>query len=223
MPFREATLSSALLHPDPQQPRKFFDIAQEEELTASIREHDLLQPIVVRLDAARQQYLIVCGERRWRAAQRAELKLVPVRILEGTVSPTVLLELALTENLVRTDLRPIELARSLQQLQGLLGCTQDELAHRVQKSPATISRLLGLLELPEDVQTAIEQGRLSPRMAAELGRCVSSANGSCRTLTARPTSHNSSAGQNSRFVNGAVSVAAGLRNAPAAAVHRWNG
>lgn len=175
MKLTEALLSPSGIEPDPNQPRQRFDVAKNKELTASIREHGLLEPIIVRKDMERRAYRIVAGERRYRCCLQASLEKIPVRIIEGELSEVDLIKIQLTENLDRDDLKPVETARALARLQSALDCTRDQLAQQVKKSPATISRLLNLLQLPENLQAHVDQGELSLAIAVELVRCPSPA------------------------------------------------
>jgi ParB family transcriptional regulator, chromosome partitioning protein len=144
------------LEPNPKQPRGHFDEAALEELTASIREKGVLQPLLVRPRGKR--FEIVAGERRWRAAQRAGLEEVPVVIRELTDRET--LEIALIENLQREDLGALEEARAYNQLLEL-GTTQDEVAKAVGKARSTITNALRLLQLTKDAQLALEDGSIT--------------------------------------------------------------
>ncbi len=144
------------LEPNPKQPRSNFDEAALEELTASIREKGVLQPLLVRPRGKR--FEIVAGERRWRAAMRAGLEEVPVVVRELTDRET--LEIALIENLQREDLGALEEARAYNQLLEL-GTTQDEVAKAVGKARSTITNALRLLQLTKDAQLALEDGSIS--------------------------------------------------------------
>ena len=151
------TLPGAALQPQPGQPRRRFDDRQLDELAGSIRARGLIQPIVVRPHG--HSYQIVAGERRWRAAQRAQLHEVPVVVRDFDDSET--LEIALVENIQRQDLNAIEEAQAYQRLAGEYGHTQEALAGIVHKSRSHIANLLRLLELPEPVQARVVDGSLS--------------------------------------------------------------
>ena len=151
------TLPVASLQPHPGQPRRRFDDAQLDELAGSIRARGLIQPIVVRPHG--HNYQIVAGERRWRAAQRAQLHEVPVVVRDFDDSET--LEIALVENIQRQDLNAIEEAQAYQRLAGEYGHTQEALAGIVHKSRSHVANLLRLLELPEPVQARVIDGSLS--------------------------------------------------------------
>jgi ParB family chromosome partitioning protein len=146
-----------LIDPGSQQPRSRFDEASLERLAVSIREHGVVQPILVRRQGSR--YEIIAGERRWRASQRAGLSTIPVILKE--VPDKDLLEIALTENVQREDLNPIEEAQAYQKLIERVGLTQEALAARFGRDRSYITNYLRLLRLPEDVQHLVEEGRLS--------------------------------------------------------------
>lgn len=141
---------------NPNQPRKRFEEAKLEELAASIREHGVVEPILVRKDGAR--YRILAGERRWRAAQRAGLREVPAVVREATEREAF--ELALVENLQRTDLNAIEEAEAYDVLLHEHGLTQERIAERVGKERSTVANALRLLKLPEDVRELVREGQL---------------------------------------------------------------
>ncbi len=146
------------VHPNREQPRTRFDDAALSELAASIAEVGVLEPILVR-KRAKGGYEIVAGERRWRAAQRAGLKEVPVFVRE--MSTEQAFEAALVENLQREDLNPIETARAFARLVEEHGHTQETVAARVGKDRSTVTNALRLLKLPEPVLAMLEDGRLS--------------------------------------------------------------
>jgi ParB family transcriptional regulator, chromosome partitioning protein len=141
---------------NPEQPRKRFEEAKLEELAASIREHGIVEPILVRKDGTK--YRILAGERRWRAAQRAGLKEVPAILREATDREAF--ELALVENIQRADLNSIEEAEAYDVLLSDHGLTQEEIAKRVGKERSTVANALRLLKLPEEVREAVRGGQL---------------------------------------------------------------
>jgi len=147
------------LHPNPQQPRHHFDDAALAELASSIRRHGVLQPLLVSEDGP-NRYLLITGERRWRAARIAGLRTVPAVIRER-VEDAQQLELALVENLQRRDLTPLEEARAFDHLRTSLGLSQQEIADRVGMDRSTVANSLRLLKLPVDVQELVEHGDLS--------------------------------------------------------------
>jgi ParB family transcriptional regulator, chromosome partitioning protein len=146
------------LHPNRAQPRRRFDDDALDELASSIREHGVLEPILVRRREA-GGYEIIAGERRWRAAQRAGIHELPIYVRELT--DAVAFEAALVENLQREDLNPIETALAFQRLIDEHGHTQEQIAERVGKNRATVANSLRLLKLPEDVLGLLESGQLS--------------------------------------------------------------
>ena len=154
-----------LLKASPNNPRKHFAEADLEELANSIRDKGLLQPIVVR-PVSGGEYEIVAGERRWRAAQRAGVHDVPVLIRE--LSDGEALEIALIENIQRTDLNPLEEARAYGLLLEQFSYTQQQLAESVGKSRSHIANTLRLLNLPEPVRKQIEEGNLTAGHARAL-------------------------------------------------------
>ncbi|MGQ0740722.1 MAG: ParB/RepB/Spo0J family partition protein [Alphaproteobacteria bacterium] len=159
------TVPVAFLKPNPFQPRKNFRDEELRELADSIREKGILQPILVR-PVERDSFEIVAGERRWRAAQMAQLHDVPVVVREVTDSEA--LELALVENLQRTDLNAMEEAAAYQELMDRFGHTQEQLSDLLGKSRSHVANTLRLLRLPESVQALIREGRLSAGHARTL-------------------------------------------------------
>ncbi len=155
------------LRPSPLQPRRRFDEAELEALAASIRERGILQPLLVRPCAnGVAGYEIVAGERRWRAAQRAGLHEVPAIVRR--LSDQEALELALVENIQRTDLSALEEAQGFRRLIDEFGHTQDELAAAVGKSRSHVANTLRLLALPDAVQALVADGSLSAGHARAL-------------------------------------------------------
>jgi ParB family transcriptional regulator, chromosome partitioning protein len=154
------------LRRNPEQPRHRFDDEALEELAASIRRHGVLQPLLVSEDGP-DRYLVITGERRLRAAQRAGLETVPAVIREQLDSAAQL-ELALVENLQRRDLTPLEEARAFEHLRTSLGLTQAEIAERVAMDRSTVANALRLLKLPEEVQALVDSGELSAGHARTL-------------------------------------------------------
>ena len=154
-----------LMRASPNNPRKHFFDADLDDLANSIREKGLLQPILVR-SIPGGHYEIVAGERRWRAAQRAGVHDVPVLIRD--LSDGEALEIALIENIQRTDLNPLEEARAYGQLLEQFNYTQQQLAESIGKSRSHIANTLRLLNLPEAVRSQIEQGNLTAGHARTL-------------------------------------------------------
>ena len=154
-----ATLPLREIEPNPEQPRKKFDEEALSGLAASIQENGLLQPIAVRPKRIGTGYLIIAGERRWRAARLAGLTEVPVLIKDVTDEQAA--ALALIENLQREDLDPIEVAEGCRQLIEKYGLTQETAAKRLGKSRSAVTNSLRLLGLPEDVRARVSDGTLS--------------------------------------------------------------
>ncbi len=146
-----------LIDPNPYQPRQYWDEDRIEELAVSIREHGLIQPIVLRPTGDR--YQIVAGERRWRASKRAGLQRVAAFIKE--YSDKEMLELALVENIQRQDLNPVETARAYQMLITEFSYTQEELGRRVGRSRSSVANTLRLLSLSEQLQEMLAKGTLN--------------------------------------------------------------
>lgn len=155
---------------NPNNPRKHFSDAELDDLTASIKEHGIVQPILVRpvkgQDLGGAQYEIIAGERRWRAAQRASIHEVPIIIRE--VEDKQALELAIIENVQRADLDAVEEALGYQQLIDGYDYSQNELAQVIGKSRSHVANTLRLLKLPESVRTLIAEGSLSAGHARTL-------------------------------------------------------
>ena len=145
------------IHPNPTQPRMHFNQDELEELSASIEKDGLLQPILVR--EAEDGYEIIAGERRWQACKLVGLKKVPVRIKEA--DDLKVLELALIENLQRSDLNPIEEAYSYKRMMERSGRTQSEVASAVSKGRSTIANALRLLDLPEEAQQLLFEEKIT--------------------------------------------------------------
>ncbi|WP_306005797.1 ParB/RepB/Spo0J family partition protein [Aquicoccus porphyridii] len=153
--------------PNPDQPRRNFDSDKLRDLAESIREKGIIQPLIVRPDPAdTDRFQIVAGERRWRAAQIAQLHEVPVIIRE--FDDTEVLEVAIIENIQRADLNPVEEAAGYRQLIERFGHTQDQLAKALGKSRSHIANQMRLLSLPQDVIDFLEKDRLSAGHARAL-------------------------------------------------------
>ncbi|MGL6074496.1 MAG: ParB/RepB/Spo0J family partition protein [Fimbriiglobus sp.] len=150
-------LEPARIQRNPNQPRKHFDEEQIGQMAESIKVHGVLQPLVVR--AVGDQFQLIAGERRLRAAQVAGLNTVPVHIVQ--FNDQQMYEAALVENIQRTDLNPIEKATGFKDYLERFGLTQEQLAQKIGLDRATISNLVGLLNLPKDVQDAVRLGQIS--------------------------------------------------------------
>ncbi len=140
---------------NPYQPRKIFDEAELDQLSASLQSQGLIQPVVVRRKPG-EKYQIVAGERRFRAAVRAGWSEVPVHVLD--IDDRQMVEMALTENVHRKDLNPIEKAVAFAQYLETYGGTHDELAKRLELDRSTVSNLMRLLDLPQELQDAVQKG-----------------------------------------------------------------
>jgi len=156
------------LHPNRDQPRRHFDEDALEELASSIAEHGILEPILVRQDT-KDGFEIIAGERRWRAAQKAGLKEVPIFVRD--LDDAVAFEAALVENLQREDLNPIETALAFQRLMGEFGHTQEQIAKRVGKDRSSVANSLRLLKLPKPVLDLVADGSLSEGHGRALLQC----------------------------------------------------
>ncbi|WP_170361051.1 MULTISPECIES: ParB/RepB/Spo0J family partition protein [Ruegeria] len=153
------------LQANPNQPRRTFSADQLDELAASVKEKGIIQPLIVR-EISNGGYEIVAGERRWRAAQMAQLHDIPVIVRE--FDDTEVLEVAIIENIQRADLNAVEEAAGYKQLMDRFGHTQEKLAEALGKSRSHIANLLRLLSLPLDVQTLVIEGKLSAGHARAL-------------------------------------------------------
>jgi len=171
--LRDIPVDSIL--PNPLQPRTQFDEQELEDLAQSIREHGLLQPVLVsqRRDGTFQ---LITGERRWRAAQLAGMPSIPAMVKEAT--PQASLEMALVENIQRRDLNPLEEAHAFRQLIDEHGLTQEKLGQRIGKSRVAVTNTLRLLQLPEPVREALASGSITEGHA----RAILMANGETQRL-----------------------------------------
>ncbi|MHB1160505.1 MAG: ParB/RepB/Spo0J family partition protein, partial [Chloroflexota bacterium] len=152
------------ISPNPRQPRTLMKEEALADLAESIRQHGVLQPLIV--TRAGQNYTLVAGERRWRAARLAGLRTVPALVKD--TSPHQMLELALVENIQRQDLGPLEEAAAYRQLLEEHGLTQEEVARRVGKSRSAVANSLRLLNLPPEAKSALEEGRITEGHARTL-------------------------------------------------------
>jgi ParB family transcriptional regulator, chromosome partitioning protein len=162
----ERRIAIGRIAPNPSQPRRDFEPAALAELADSIRQKGIIQPLVVRPVPGTDSYQIVAGERRWRAAQMANVHEVPAVVRE--YSDQEVLEVAIIENIQRADLNAIEEAIGFRQLIDQHGHTQDQLATALSKSRSHIANLLRLLQLPDDVQSMVRNGKLSAGHARAL-------------------------------------------------------
>jgi ParB family chromosome partitioning protein len=165
-----AEIDVARILPDPDQPRAEFDPAAINRLAESLKTHGQLQPISVRWSEDMGQYLIVTGERRWRAALEAGRPTVSCVILDGDRTESQILEMQLIENCLREDLQPIEQARAFRTLMDRNGWSALRLSEALHMNCATVTRALALLELPAAVREKIEAGSLAPSVAYEISK-----------------------------------------------------
>lgn len=152
-----AEVAVDLISPNPRQPRGTLEAEALQELADSIREHGLIQPLIVTQTGAK--YQLIAGERRWQAARLAGLGTVPVIVKEAT--PQQMLELALVENIQRADLSPLEEAAAYRQLIDEFGLTQEQVAERVGKSRVTVANSIRLLRLPDEIKQALAENRIT--------------------------------------------------------------
>lgn len=163
----DRTLPTDQIYPNPDQPRRTFDDQAMDDLTASIAEKGIIQPLIVRRKPTKNgSYEIVAGERRWRAAQRAQLHEVPVIIRDFT--DLEVLEVAIIENIQRSDLNAIDEAAGYKQLMEKFGRTQEDMGKALGKSRSHIANSVRLLTLPSSVQMFLQDGRLSAGHARTL-------------------------------------------------------
>jgi ParB family chromosome partitioning protein len=155
-----------LIIANPRQPRQVMDEDGLKELAASIREHGIIQPLIVTTEPATGQYVLIAGERRLRAARLAGLQQVPVLIRQATDQER--LELALIENVQRADLSPLETAEAYLQLNEEFGLSHEEIADQVGKSRVAVTNTLRLLKLAEPVRKALAEGKISEGHARAL-------------------------------------------------------
>jgi len=156
--------------PDPRQPRTEFDPDALARLAESLKQRGQLQPIRVRWDEATDRYIVIVGERRYRAAKLAGLQTITCIVTMEDASPQQLLEDQLVENALREDLRPLEQARAFRSLLTARGLTRRQLAERLQIGHASITRALALLELPTPIQDDVEAGKIAPNTAYEISK-----------------------------------------------------
>lgn len=165
-----AEIAVEKIEPDPDQPREEFDDDALARLAESLKTRGQLQPIRVRWDEGRGAYVILVGERRWRAAKLAGLPTLSAIIADGPMEPGELLAVQLIENCLREDLRPIEQAKAFRALMDSHGWSARQLARELAIDNSGVIRALALLELPGPVQDQVEQGALAPATAYELSK-----------------------------------------------------
>jgi len=159
--------------PNPQQPRQIMAEEELQELAESIREHGVLQPLIVSYDPQQDLYVLIAGERRLRAAKMAGLEFVPVVQRQATEQQR--LELALIENVQRSDLSPLEAAEAYQHLHDGFNLTHEEIALRVGKSRVAVTNTMSLLKLPDAVRKALAENKITEGHARVLGSLPTSA------------------------------------------------
>ncbi len=145
------------IHPNDLQPRHFFSEEEMQGLTESIKKHGILQPVIVKPLA--HGYMLIAGERRWRAARHLGLKEIPAIVRHSDGADT--LEIALIENIQREDLNPIEKAMGFKELTGKFGLTQEQVARAMGKDRSSVTNYLRLLDLPQEIQDHVSRGTLS--------------------------------------------------------------
>ncbi len=155
---------------DPGQPREDFDQAELDRLADSLKAHGQISPIRVRWDEARDRWVVVVGERRWRAARQAGIAVMTCVMEQRELEPGELLALQVIENSIRSDLKPIEEARAYRVLMSRFGWSGNKLAQEIGVNQSSISRSLALLSLPEEVQAMVESGGLNPSTACEVSK-----------------------------------------------------
>ena len=163
-------LAISQVEPDPDQPRAEFSEEALERLALSIREKGQLSPIWVRWSETVERWIIICGERRWRATQRAGLTEIDCYFHEGELTPSEILEQQLIENCLREDLQPIEEAEAFASLMKLNSWTGRQVAESLRVNPTRVSRAIALLKLPEAIQEKVATGVISSRSAYEISK-----------------------------------------------------
>ena len=170
-----AVIPTEKIQTDPDQPREEFDPESLERLAESLKTRGQLQPIRVRWDEGRGVYVIITGERRWRAAVQAGLPTLTCIVQDGTAGPEDLLAMQLVENALREDLKPVEQARAFKKLLDAKGWSHSQLARELSIPVSAVTHALALLKLPETVQSRVESGELAARTAYELSKLPDSA------------------------------------------------
>lgn len=164
------TIEVSRIVADPAQPRREFNEEELDQLAGSLRDAGQREPIRVRWDGKQDRYVIVSGERRWRAAQRAGLKTLLAVIDEGEMTADRILEMQMIENCLRADLSAVEAGRAYRTLMTAWACSQKELAARLHVSESKVTRALQALDLPETVQKEIAQGNRGGMTAVKQAR-----------------------------------------------------
>ena len=156
--------------PDPRQPRREFDATELDELAQSLRDVGQMQPVRVRWDAAADRWVLIAGERRYRAAMKAGLTTLTATVESQSMSSDRVLEFQLVENALRADLTPLESGAAYRELMAVWNCTQKELAGRLHISQSKVSRAISALDLPADVQQAVDDGKVGAVVAVKQAR-----------------------------------------------------
>jgi ParB family chromosome partitioning protein len=164
------TIDLGRIAPDPDQPRKQFDDDDLDRLAASLKADGQLEPVRVRYDAGQDRYVIVCGERRYRAAGRAGLRSLLAIVDDRDLQPDRLTHLQLVENALRADLTPLEAGAAYRELMAVWNCNQQELAARLHVSASKVSRAIAALDLPADIQQAVDDGKVGAVAAVKQAR-----------------------------------------------------
>ena len=168
--------------PDPDQPRKTFDPDDLALLAGSLRDHGQRDPVKVRWDAARDRWLLIDGERRFRAAQTVGMTTLSAVIEQQTLTSDRVLELQLIENAIRADLTPLESGAAYQQLMAVWNCSQKALAQRLHISESKVSRSLDALNLPAETKAAVDAGKVGVMSAVKEARRKPAAAGRRRSV-----------------------------------------
>lgn len=180
---------------DPNQPRREFDDIELENLAGSMRDVGQTDPVKVRWDADRDRWVLIDGERRWRAAQRIGRPTLDAVVVQQELSTDRLLEMQVVENALRQDLTPLESGAAFRQLMAVWGCNQSVLAARLHISESKVSRCLQALDLPAEVQQAVEAGEIGVMSAVKQARRKSAAaSGRGRRAAAAPVRIDTDAG-----------------------------
>lgn len=153
--------------PDPSQPRREFDDEELQHLAGSLRDHGQAEPVTVRWDAETDRYVLIAGERRWRAAQVAGLLTLNAVVDNRDMDADRILEMQVVENALRADLTALEAGAAFRTLMQSWGCTQQELAARLHISQSKVSRALAALDLPADLRRAVDAGKVAPVAAVK--------------------------------------------------------
>lgn len=164
------TIEVSRIIPDPKQPRRHFDESELEELAQSLKDHGQMQPVRVRWDAAADRWVLIAGERRYRAALKAGLTTLAATVESQHVDADRVLAFQLVENALRADLTPLEAGAAYRELMAVWNCNQQELAARLHVSASKVSRAIAALDLPADIQQAVDDGKVGAVAAVKQAR-----------------------------------------------------